>query len=329
MTKFNILIFKLWQTNKLFFIIGLLFFLTSLYAGKKFHRIGTYSNVEILKVTEKGIYISHSEGICYITENDLSDGQKKLLSAEIEQYHKLKSSHIAHVKKLRKQQTEQLETLITQIPKMTWKELLHWGKTNTGFYLSSRQFWTNFDSAFKYAENRIECKKYLVKESNRIYQEYECKKVERMSVNDLYAWLQKHKLNYLNTEDIRKKFNLASNREKAVLTIEKNKDKLANLIRQEAERREAKRREAKRREEERREEERKAAERREAKRRAAERREAKRREVERRVAEILSRENARRRCGACRGIGVVNNVVVNGQYRNWYGCPACNGRGKF
>lgn len=139
---------------------------------KKIRKIGKYNNVEILKVTKKGIQISHADGICCITEDDLSDGYKKILSSEIEQYHKLKNSHIIRVAKLRKQQSEELKTLITKIPQMTPKELQSWSKKRLGVYFNDENFPTRFNSAFYYADNKAAFQKAFEERMPKIYNDY-------------------------------------------------------------------------------------------------------------------------------------------------------------
>jgi hypothetical protein len=165
--------FKIWQSKKYFFIVILfLFSLNSLYAGKTLYKICDYINVEVLKVTARGIQISHSEGVSYITEGMLSASEKKLLASEIEECRRLKNIQTANIEKARKNQTLELENLINKLPRMTLKELLTWSKKRVGMYFNDKKFPARLNSTFYYAENKAAFHKALEKRIVTLYNEY-------------------------------------------------------------------------------------------------------------------------------------------------------------
>ena len=421
--------------KKIFVTILLFSLLLQVNAGRKFYKIGNYTKVEILKITAKGIQVLHSYGIGYITDENLSESEKKLLQPEIEQYHKLKNIRAANIekitnsqtlelddlikrlpgmkynelqawskkrvgvyiphkkfeekysqtfyfaknkslfykmliKKVKTLQTEKLNDLTKNLPKMSWKEMQIWCKQNTGIYLTNKHFWSKFDNIFSMVEEKDFCKETIKIRTQEIYNEFlmnfaeklckmspveidrhckkifgfrysnkkfrkkleeqfcfsnkfhdftekvnkhikcciqedELKNVERLSIEELYFWLERHHISFEQLDDIKKKFDCASNSTKVITIIKQKVPELIKFkkeyqIREQEERRE--------------------------------------REIQNIIKKMESvkkntenterlRQMQFRRCGNCNGVGVVNNVVVNGQYRNWYACPACNGRG--
>ena len=140
-------------------------------AGKKFYKIGNYTKVEILKITAKGIQISHSHGISYITDKDISESQKNLLRHEIEQYHKLRNIRAATIEKITNNQTEELDDLIKRLPEMQYKELQEWSRKRVGVYLTHNEFDSKFASKFQLAKNKQACLKSIKKRIRSIYNE--------------------------------------------------------------------------------------------------------------------------------------------------------------
>ena len=164
---------KLWQNKKSFFIVILfLFSLTSLYAVKTFYKISNYKQVKVLRVSAKVIQISHSYGIAYITDEMLSDAEKKLLASEIVEYHRLKNIQALNIEKNQKNQTQELENLINKLPQMTLKELLTWSKKRVGVYFNYKKFSTRLNSVFYYASNRAAFQKALEVRLTVLYNEY-------------------------------------------------------------------------------------------------------------------------------------------------------------
>ena len=111
--------------KKIFVTILLFSLLLQVNAGRKFYKIGNYTKVEILKITAKGIQVLHSHGIGYITDEDLSESEKKLLAGEIEECRRLKEIQAANIEKARKNQTQELENLINKrLPKKIAKKFI-------------------------------------------------------------------------------------------------------------------------------------------------------------------------------------------------------------
>ena len=116
----------------------------SVYAGKKFRKIGRYKNVEIIKITGKGIQISHEDGISVITERGLSARDKKLLASELEQYFKLKNARNAAIGRVRAKQTEELAELMKKLPTMPSTQIEVWVKNRCGVRPDDNEFWEKF-----------------------------------------------------------------------------------------------------------------------------------------------------------------------------------------
>ena len=154
-------------------IIILLFsLLFQVNAGKKFYKIGNYSKVEILKITAKGIQVLHSYGIGYITDENLSESEKKLLQPEIEQYHKLKNIRAANIEKITNSQTQELDDLIKRLPGMKYNELQAWSKKRVGISFNDKKFPARLNSTFYYADNKAAFQKALKKRIVTLYNEY-------------------------------------------------------------------------------------------------------------------------------------------------------------
>ena len=134
----------------------------SVYAGKKFRKIGRYKNVEIIKITGKGIQISHEDGISVITERGLSARDKKLLASELEQYFKLKNVRSVAVGRVRAKQTEELAELMKKLPTMPSTQIEVWVKNRCGVRPDDNEFWAKFKKVFEFAENKSECHKMII-----------------------------------------------------------------------------------------------------------------------------------------------------------------------
>ena len=134
----------------------------SVYAGKKFRKIGRYKNVEIIKITGKGIQISHEDGISVITERGLSARDKKLLASELEQYFKLKNVRSVAVGRVRAKQTEELAELMKKLPTMLSTQIEVWVKNRCGVRPDDNEFWAKFKKVFEFAENKSECHKMII-----------------------------------------------------------------------------------------------------------------------------------------------------------------------
>ena len=138
-------------------------------AGRKFYKIGNYTKVEILKITAKGIQISHSHGISYITDKDITESQKNLLQHEIEQYHKLRNIRAENVKKIVLNQTQELDDLIKRLPGMKYNELQAWSKKRVGVNFTHKEFDSRFALKFPLAKNQQACLKSIKKRIKSIY----------------------------------------------------------------------------------------------------------------------------------------------------------------
>ncbi|MBQ9088743.1 MAG: hypothetical protein IJY46_08205 [Lentisphaeria bacterium] len=68
-------------------------------AAKKFARLGEYKNVQITRITQRGIQILHADGISYINIENLSDSEKELIKDEIAQWEAAKKKAAADKKK--------------------------------------------------------------------------------------------------------------------------------------------------------------------------------------------------------------------------------------
>ena len=68
-------------------------------AAKKFARLGEYKNVQITRVTQRGIQIIHAEGIGYLNIENLSDTEKESIKDEIAQWEAAKKKAVADKKK--------------------------------------------------------------------------------------------------------------------------------------------------------------------------------------------------------------------------------------
>ena len=134
----------------------------SVYAGKKFRKIGRYKNVEIIKITGKGIQISHEDGISVITERGLSSRDKKLLASELKQYFKLKNARNAAIGRVRAKQTEELAELMKKLPTMVSTQIEVWVKNRCGVRPDDNEFWAKFKKVFELAENKSECHKMII-----------------------------------------------------------------------------------------------------------------------------------------------------------------------
>ena len=200
-------------------IIILLFtLLLQVNAGKKFYKIGNYTKVEILRITAKGIQISHSHGISYITDKDLSESQKNLLQHEIEQYHKLKNIHAKNVEKTVLNQTQELDDLIKRLPQMKYKELQAWSKKRVGVYFTHNEFDPKFSSKFQLAKNKQACLTSIKKRIRSIYNESLvniAKKLCIMTPSEIDAtckkWFGKRFSNKKFREEIEKRYCFANN----------------------------------------------------------------------------------------------------------------------
>ena len=153
--------------KKIFVTILLFSLLLQVNAGRKFYKIGNYTKVEILKITAKGIQVLHSYGIGYITDENLSESEKKLLQPEIEQYHKLKNIRAANIEKITNSQTQELDDLIKRLPGMKYNELQAWSKKRVGVYIPHKKFEEKYSQTFYFAKNKSLFYKMLIKKVNK------------------------------------------------------------------------------------------------------------------------------------------------------------------
>ena len=305
-------------------------------AGKKFYKIGNYTKVEILRITVKGIQISHSHGISYITDKDISESQKNLLQHEIEQYHKLKNIHAKNVEKTVLNQTQELDDLIKRLPQMKYKELQAWSRKRIGVYFTHNEFDSKFSSKFQLAKNKQASLTSIKKRIRSIYNESLVsisKKLCVMTPSEIDAtckkWFGKRFSNKKFREEIEKRYCFANNVNCFFDTVnksiedfwkqqEEDKKRQAEIERQKKEREEMLRRQ----EEERKKEEEKKREERE--------KEEERRRIEREKREELEKEHRWKNSLALQGkscaeVKIPITVVIEyhyallGQY--WkYGC---------
>ena len=110
------------------FLFYLLLFTSALTlpAGSYYSKLGKYSNVTILKVDHNGIQISHSYGICYITEKDLSPAEKYRLNRQLQLHKEKITKHEKSKQKNSVIQLRKLQKLAAELPKMSKSEIESW-----------------------------------------------------------------------------------------------------------------------------------------------------------------------------------------------------------
>ncbi len=163
----------------------------SVYAGKKFPRLGRYVNVEVTRVTPKGVQITHDDGVSIITEKGLSARDKKLIAAELEQYRKLKNARSATAGKKRKEQTAELAALMEKLPAMSSYQIEEWVKAKFGVRPDDDELWVKFKKVYEFAENNRECHKLILERM---------KAAQNEEVNSLIAKLKTVRIDDLLSE---------------------------------------------------------------------------------------------------------------------------------
>ncbi len=68
-------------------------------APKKFARLGEYREVQITRITKRGIQITHADGMGYLNLENLSDTEKEAIKDEIAQWEAAKKKALADSKK--------------------------------------------------------------------------------------------------------------------------------------------------------------------------------------------------------------------------------------
>ena len=149
-----------------------LFVIGSIFAqGRKFERIGRFSNVVVLNITWKGIRIKHSNGSYYLQEKDitaLSAADKKLLKEEIEVWKQKAAKHNKRTgvkAKNKAEQEKELDSLLSQLPDMKTKNICNWFQKRIGTTPYMKDFELKFFTAYGLAKNNHNvmnaCKKRL------------------------------------------------------------------------------------------------------------------------------------------------------------------------
>lgn len=189
--------------KKIFVTILLFSLLLQVNAGRKFYKIGNYTKVEILKITAKGIQVLHSYGIGYITDENLSESEKKLLQPEIEQYHKLKNIRAANIEKITNSQTQELDDLIKRLPGMKYNELQAWSKKRVGVYIPHKKFEEKYSQTFYFAKNKSLFYKMLIKKVKTLQTEKLnnlMKNLPKMSWKEMQIWCKQNTGLYLSNK---------------------------------------------------------------------------------------------------------------------------------
>ena len=216
--------------KKIFVTILLFSLLLQVNAGRKFYKIGNYTKVEILKITAKGIQVLHSYGIGYITDENLSESEKKLLQPEIEQYHKLKNIRVANIEKITNSQTQELDDLIKRLPGMKYNELQAWSKKRVGVYIPHKQFEEKYSQTFYFAKNKSLFYKMLIKKVKTLQTEKLndlTKNLPKMSLKETQVWCKKNTGFYLTNKHFFAIFN-------TVFSLVENKDSCLKQLRSKA-----------------------------------------------------------------------------------------------
>ncbi len=343
-----------------------------------------YEDYSVIKVSRSKIKISYRGGEIWISHKELPQKLLEKYSSEIQRqkeiYAQKQRKKQTELAVAQVEQTEELKQFLSNLQKMSWKELQLWSKKRVGIYLYQKEFEKKFLSVFSEAKDKhtvlkelksrrtAQFNKSLMKLADKLSevspelidsksqnllgfkysdrnfreklekifyfadkfdgfmerinshircaQENELKNIKHLSVEKLYSWLEVQRIDYYNLEKIKEKFDRASNADETIALIKQKIPELVNLKekylireREEREKREKKEREVR-------------AER--ERRYMAAQMETDRKNAEK--AERL-RQMQFRKCNSCYGIGVVNNVVIDGRHRSWHACPACNGRG--
>ena len=129
-------------------LLMLLFSVSAFCNGKSFYRIGKYYNVRIRSITHRGINIMHRNGVCFITEQDMSPAEARLLSSELAIYRQKLQAYEENIKMWLEFYQNKFDELSKKLPTMSLAEIEAWVAKELKKKLSSNDFSVFFRKKF-------------------------------------------------------------------------------------------------------------------------------------------------------------------------------------
>ena len=124
-----------------------------------------YENYKITAVSHNKVEILCHKGLIWIPHEELPQKLLEKYSSEIqrkkEMYAQKQRKKQAELTMAQAEQTEELKQFLSNLQKMSWKELLLWSKKRVGIYLYKKEFEEKFLSVFSEAKNKYTVLKEL------------------------------------------------------------------------------------------------------------------------------------------------------------------------